>query len=69
MSRYSADAFARYVGAQFLTVEKPQTQQRPAITISRQSGAGALTVASLVAQHFEPPLSRRASLSLDGLRS
>jgi len=52
MSRYSADSFARYVGAQFLSVEKPQTQQRPAITISRQSGAGALTVASLVAQHL-----------------
>src|SRR5258708_20898312 len=52
MSRYSADTFARYVGAQFLSVEKPQTQQRPAITISRQSGAGALTVASLVAQHL-----------------
>jgi cytidylate kinase len=61
MSRYSADTFARYVGAQFLSVEKPQTQQRPAITISRQSGAGALTVASLLAQHLnrhyqgEPP--------------
>jgi cytidylate kinase len=61
MSRYSADAFARYMGAQFVSVEKPQTQQKPTITISRQSGAGALTVASLVAQHLnrhyqgEPP--------------
>jgi len=52
MSRYSADTFARYVGAQFLSVDKPQTQQRPAITISRQTGAGALTVADLVAQHL-----------------
>jgi cytidylate kinase len=61
MSRYSADAFARYMGAQFLSVEKPQTRQRPAIAISRQTGAGALTVANLVAQHLnrhyqgEPP--------------
>src|SRR5258708_8989156 len=51
MSRYSADTFARYVGAQFLSVEKPQTQQRPAITISRQSGAVTLLVIRLVDNH------------------
>ena len=53
MSRNSADVFARYLGAQFLPVEKP-VRQRPAITISRQTGAGALTVANLVAQQLNP---------------
>jgi cytidylate kinase len=51
MSRNSADVFARYLGAQFSPVEKP-VRQRPAITISRQTGAGALTVANLVAQQL-----------------
>jgi cytidylate kinase len=54
MSRKSADVFARYVGAQFSPADKPQIQQRPAITISRQSGAGALTVANLIAQQLNP---------------
>jgi cytidylate kinase len=53
MRRYSADVFARYVGAQFSAVEKPQIQQRPAITISRQTGAGAVTVANLVAEQLD----------------
>lgn len=53
MSRNSADVFARYLGAQFSPVEKP-VRQRPAITISRQSGAGALTIANLVAQQLNP---------------
>jgi cytidylate kinase len=52
MSRNSADVFARYLGAQFSPVEKPEMQQRPAIAISRQTGAGALTVANLVAQQL-----------------
>ena len=52
MSRKSADVFARYLGAQFSPVEKPEMRQKPAITLSRQSGAGALTVANLVAEHL-----------------
>jgi cytidylate kinase len=52
MSRNAADVFARYLGAQFSPVEKPGMRQRPAITISRQSGAGALTVANLVAEQL-----------------
>ena len=52
MSRKSAEVFARYVGAQFSPVEKPEVRQRPAIAMSRQSGAGALTVANLVAQQL-----------------
>jgi cytidylate kinase len=53
MRRNSADVFAGYLGAQFSPVEKP-ARQRPAITISRQTGAGALTVANLVAQQLNP---------------
>jgi cytidylate kinase len=53
MSRNSADVFARYLGAQFSPAEKP-ARQKPAITISRQTGAGALTVATLVAQELNP---------------
>src|SRR5215469_13624046 len=53
MSRNSADVFARYLGAQFSPAEKP-VRQKPAITISRQTGAGALTVANLVAQGLNP---------------
>ncbi|MBV8100597.1 MAG: cytidylate kinase-like family protein [Verrucomicrobia bacterium] len=52
MSRNSADVFARYVGAQFSLPEKPEIRQRPAIAISRQTGAGALTVANLIAQQL-----------------
>jgi cytidylate kinase len=52
MSRNSADVFARYLGAQFSPVDKPEIRQRPAIAISRQTGAGALTVANLVAQQL-----------------
>jgi cytidylate kinase len=61
MSRKSADVFARYLGAQFSPPEKLEIRQRPAITISRQSGAGALTVANLVVEQLnldyqgEPP--------------
>jgi cytidylate kinase len=53
MRRNSADVFAGYLGAQFAPVEKP-VRQRPAITISRQTGAGALTVGNLVAQQLNP---------------
>ena len=52
MSRNSAEAFARYLGAQFSPPEKAGIQQRPAIAISRQTGAGALTVANLIAQQL-----------------
>jgi len=53
MRRNSADVFLRYLGAQASSVEKPGLQQKPAITISRQSGAGALTVANLVAEQLD----------------
>jgi cytidylate kinase len=53
MSRYSPDVFARYMGAQLSPIEKPGMLQRPTITISRQSGAGALTVANLVAKQLD----------------
>jgi len=50
MRKSSVDVFRRYVSAQSLpTVEQPRTP-KPAITISRQTGAGAVTVARLVAQ-------------------
>jgi cytidylate kinase len=52
MSRNSAEAFARYLGAQVSPAEKPGIQHRPAIAISRQTGAGALTVANLLAQRL-----------------
>jgi cytidylate kinase len=52
MSRKSADVFARYLGAQFSPAERPEISQRPAITISRQTGAGALTVANLVVEQL-----------------
>ncbi|MBV8274990.1 MAG: cytidylate kinase-like family protein [Verrucomicrobia bacterium] len=52
MSRNSADVFARYLGAHFSPGDKPAMRQRPAITISRQTGAGALTVANLIAQQL-----------------
>jgi hypothetical protein len=52
MSRNSADVFARYLGTAFSPVEKPKMQRRPAIAISRQTGAGALTVANFVAQQL-----------------
>jgi len=52
MSRNSADVFARYLGAQFSPPEKPGIRQRPAIAISRQTGAGALTIANLVAERL-----------------
>ena len=50
--RNSADVFTRYLGAQFSPLDKPEIRQRPAIAVSRQTGAGALTVANLVAQQL-----------------
>ena len=51
--RRSSDVFMRYVGAQLSPAEKQVIVQRPAITISRQTGAGALTVANLVAERLD----------------
>lgn len=53
MRKSSVDIFRRYLSAQsFPAVEQPRIP-KPAITISRQTGAGALTVANLVAQQLD----------------
>ena len=53
MRKSSVDVFRRYLSAQsFPAVEQPRIP-KPAITISRQTGAGALTVANLVAQQLD----------------
>jgi cytidylate kinase len=52
MSRNSLDVFARYLSAQ-APLQKAPSIPKPAITISRQSGAGALTVANLVAEQLD----------------
>jgi cytidylate kinase len=53
MRKSSVDVFRRYLSAQSLpTVEQARTP-KPAITISRQTGAGALTVANLAAQQLD----------------
>jgi cytidylate kinase len=53
MRKSSVDIFRRYLSAQSLpAVEQPRIP-KPAITISRQTGAGAVTVANLVAQQLD----------------
>jgi cytidylate kinase len=53
MRRNSLDVFRRYLSAQALpAVESPRIP-KPAITISRQTGAGAVTVANLVAEKLD----------------
>jgi cytidylate kinase len=53
MRKSSVDIFRRYLSAQVLpTVEEPRIP-KPAITISRETGAGAVTVAHLVAQQLD----------------
>ncbi|MBV8215661.1 MAG: cytidylate kinase-like family protein [Verrucomicrobia bacterium] len=52
MRRNSLDVFARYLSAQ-APQEKAPSIPKPAITISRETGAGAVTVAYLVAQQLD----------------
>jgi cytidylate kinase len=53
MRKSSIDAFRRYLSAQSLpAVEQPRIL-KPAITVSRQTGAGAVTVANLVAEQLD----------------
>jgi cytidylate kinase len=52
MSRNSLDVFARYLRAQ-ASLPKAQSVPKSAITISRQTGAGAVTVANLVAEQLD----------------
>lgn len=53
MRKSSVDIFRRYLSAQSIpAVEKPRIP-KPAITISRETGAGAVTVAHLVAQQLD----------------
>jgi hypothetical protein len=46
MREYSADTFLRYLSAHSVQTPEQQIVPKPAITISRQTGAGALTVAN-----------------------
>jgi len=52
MRRNSLDVFARYLSAQGSPLKAPSIP-KPAITISRQTGAGAVTVAYLVAEQLD----------------
>ena len=51
--RRSQDVFTRYLGAQALPPATAPSVPKPAITISRQAGAGAVTVARLVAEQLD----------------
>jgi cytidylate kinase len=53
MYRNSLDIFTRYLNVQSLPAAEEPTTPKPAITISRQTGAGALTVGNLVAQELD----------------
>jgi cytidylate kinase len=53
MRKNSADIFWRYLSAQSLLTPERPIIPKPAITISRQTGAGALTVANLVAEKLD----------------
>ena len=53
MRKSSVDVFRRYLSAQSLPAVEQARTPKPAITISRQTGAGALTVANLVAQQLD----------------
>ncbi len=48
--RTSLDTFGRYLGAQSLPAPERSRAPKPAITISRETGSGALSVASLIAE-------------------
>ena len=51
--RRSQDVFTRYLGAQALPPATAPSVPKPTITISRQAGAGAVTVARLVAEQLD----------------
>jgi cytidylate kinase len=53
MRRNSVDVFRRYLSVQSLPAPEPPRIPKPAITISRQTGAGALTVANLVSEQLD----------------
>src|SRR5215468_6287004 len=53
MRRNSLDVFVRYLGAQGLPTATASSVPKPVITISRQTGAGAVTVARLVAERLD----------------
>jgi cytidylate kinase len=53
MRRNSLDVFTRYLSAQGLPTATTPSVPKPAITISRQTGAGAVTVARLVAERLD----------------
>jgi hypothetical protein len=52
MSRDSANAFTDFLRIQSIPAGQ-HLRQKPAITISRQAGAGAITVAKLVAEQLD----------------
>jgi len=52
MNRGSADAFTGFLRAQSAPAGQ-HVRQKPALTISRQAGAGAITVAKLVAEQLD----------------
>ena len=53
MCQNSTDILLRYLSAQSLPTLERRPIPKPAITISRQTGAGALTVANLVAEKLD----------------
>jgi hypothetical protein len=61
MRRDSLDIFRRYLSVQSIPTPEEAPIAKPAITISRQAGAGAITVANLTARqldriyHADPP--------------
>src|SRR5271169_5176248 len=50
MKKNLLDDFRRYLEAQYALAEKKPRPQMPAITISREAGAGAITIGQLVAK-------------------
>lgn len=54
MSVYSSSPLKNYLGAALSTQKKQKSETaRPAVTISRQSGSGALTVANIAARYLD----------------
>ena len=51
--RGSLDVFTRYLGAQSLPPVTAPSVHKPAVTISRQAGAGAVTAAQLVVEQLD----------------
>lgn len=53
MNRSSVEVFLRFLGVQSVPAVEGRAVQRPAIAISRQAGASAVTVANLLAQQLD----------------